>query len=124
VTRLGSSALGALSFAESPTHLPPGYRTTSSFLVENRRGHRTLSVYYRRAQAEYDGLGIRTTQSPSVRFLPPSFEDLQPVTVDGRSGRWSPERGEVEWMDQGVYRSVRAPSLGRGAAVQVARSLE
>ena len=124
VTRLDSSALRALAFAESPTHLPPGYRTTSSFLVENRRGHRTLSVYYRRAQAEYDGLGIRTTQSPSVRFLPPSFEDLQPVTVGGRSGRWSPERGEVEWMDQGVYRSVRAPSLGRGAAVQVARSLE
>ena len=124
VSRLDSSALQALAFAESPTLLPPGYRTTSSFLVENRRGHRTLSVYYRRAQAEYDGLGIRTTQSPSVRFLPPSFEELRPVAVDGRSGRWSPERGEVEWMDQGVYRSVRAPSLGRKAAVRVARSLE
>ena len=124
VTRLGATGLRGLAFAESPSHLPPGYRTTSSFLVENRRGHRTLSVYYRRAQAEYDGLGIRTTQSPSVRFLPPSFEDLRPVTVDGRSGRWSSERGEVEWMDKGVYRSVRAPSLGRKAAVQVARNLE
>jgi outer membrane lipoprotein-sorting protein len=124
VSRLGTSGLQALAFAETPTHLPPGYRTTSSFLVENRSGHRTLSVYYRRAQAEYDGLGIRTTQSPSVRFLPPSFEDLQPITVDGLSGRWSAQRGEVEWMDHGVYRSVRAPSLGRKATVQVARSLE
>ncbi len=124
VTRLGSSGPEALAFAESPAELPEGYRTTSSFLVENRRGHRTLSVYYRRAQAEYDGLGIRTTQSPSVRFLPPSFEDLQPITVDGSPGRWSSDRGEVEWMDQGVYRSVRAPSLGREAALQVARSLE
>jgi hypothetical protein len=59
-----------------------------------------------------------------VRFLPPSFEDLQPITVDGLSGRWSAQRGEVEWMDHGVYRSVRAPSLGRKATVQVARSLE
>jgi hypothetical protein len=124
ITRLGAAGVAALDFAEEPSRLPPGYRTTSSFLVENRRGNRTLSVYYRRAQSEYDGLGIRTTQSPSIPFLPPSFEDLRPVTVDGRSGRWSRERGEVEWMDEGVYRSVRAPSLGRKVALEVARSLE
>jgi hypothetical protein len=48
---------------------------------------------------------------------------MVPVRVDGDPARWSVERGEIEWIDDGVYRSVAAPSFDLATALQIARSL-
>lgn len=122
IERISPKQLEELSFAELPTRLPRGYVIASSFLSQGQ-GQRTLSIHLQGREAEYGGSGIEVTQSPTVAFLPPSFEALAEVQIDGIRGRWSRARGEVEWMDDGIYRAVRAPSLGRAATLAIARSL-
>jgi hypothetical protein len=122
IERISPQELSGFSFAKLPTRLPRGYVIASSVLSQGR-GHRTLSIHLRGREAEYGGSGIEITQSPTVAFLPPSFEILDEVKINGLRGRWSPARGEVEWMDGGTYRAVRAPSLGRRATLAIARGL-
>lgn len=122
IERVAPRRIADYPFAKMPTQLPRGYGIVASFLSHGR-GRRTLSVSIQGREAEYGGSGIEITQSPRVPFLPPSFEELDPVAIDGLRGRWARDRGEVEWMDHGVYRAVRAPSLGRAATVRIARSM-
>ena len=122
IERVAPEQIADYSFAKLPTRLPRGYGIVASFLSHGR-GRRTLSVSLQGREAEYGGSGVEITQSPGVPFLPPSFEKLDPVAIDGLRGRWSRDRGEVEWMDHGVYRAVRAPSLGRAATIRIARSM-
>jgi hypothetical protein len=117
--RLDVSAPLPDEFALAPGYLPPGYRASSAF--ESASG--TVTVYYRRAEAEFDGIGIRVTQSRKVSLLPPTSENTVGVRIGSESGRWAVERGELEWIDHGVYRAVAAPSFGLATAVRIARSL-
>jgi putative zinc finger protein len=122
IRQIPVSALSEFAFAELPSWVPPGYKIVSSSLARGR-GRRTLSIHIQAREGDYGGAGIEITQSPSVPFLPPSFEELRPVTIDGQRGRWSRARGEVEWMEDGVYRAVRAPSLGRATTLAIARGM-
>lgn len=117
-------ALERSAFAARPNYLPSGYHPSVALLSKSRAGARTLTVYYRRAEAEYNGDGIRIAQSPSIELLAPSAEQSFGITTEEiTKGRWFPERGELEWIDQGVYRSVTVPSLDLETAVRVAGSL-
>jgi hypothetical protein len=40
-----------------------------------------------------------------------------------RGGEALPNRGELEWIDAGVYRSVTVPDADLSTAVRIARSL-
>lgn len=118
-------ALEQSAFASAPRYLPSGYRASVALLSKSEPGGRTLTIYYRRREAEYAGDGIRITQSPSIELLAPSAEQSFGVTIrDLEKARWVPERGELEWIDGGVYRSVTVPSLDLQTAVRIAVSLQ
>jgi outer membrane lipoprotein-sorting protein len=117
-------ALARSAFAAAPHYLPAGYEPSAALLSKSRTGERTLTVYYRRQEAEYSGDGIRITQSPSIKLLSPSAEQSFGVsTSDIHKARWFPERGELEWIDGDVYRSVTVPSLDLETAVRIGASL-
>jgi Putative zinc-finger len=124
VRRIQRPAKEEFRFAKFPTVLPPGYpeRQTIALLYRSHASHRTLVLYYRRAEAEYDGAGIKLTQSPR-QSLPPSAERFATVSI-GEKGRWSAERSELEWIDGRVYRAVRVPAFDLATALEIARGLE
>ncbi len=111
------------AFAVTPTSLPPGYVPTGALLTTTRTGAKTLTLSYRRSEAEFDPAGIRITQSPATELLPPSSEDMDPLALRGTTARWSAERAEVEWIENGAYRAVAAPSFSRAAVLRIARGL-
>ena len=122
VNRISFEEAEALDFARSASYLPPGYRQSSAFISRSSRGSR-LTMFYRRAQAEFDGFGIRITQAPGMSSLPASSEDLLNVTIGDLDARWSSQRSELEWIDGGVYRAVAVPAFDLSVAVQIAGGL-
>jgi hypothetical protein len=111
------------SFALEPTYLPAGYNPAAGSMAAARDGSRSFTIYYRRAEGEFDGLGIRIVQSSAVDFLPPSSEDFLEIQLEGVTARWSTERGELEWTDGDVYRAIAVPSADLYTAVRIAEGL-
>ncbi|MCA1705194.1 MAG: hypothetical protein LC808_18825, partial [Actinobacteria bacterium] len=111
------------AFAVAPTYLPPGYVPATASVAVTRGGAKTHTVYYRRTEGEFDGLGIRIVQSSSVEFLPPSSEDFVEIRLSSASARWSAERGELEWLEGHRYRAVAVPSADLYTAVRIAEGL-
>jgi hypothetical protein len=114
------------SFTRRPKVLPNGYDSgepSAGLVYRSRPGPQTVVLYYRRDEVEYDGFGIRITQS-RMKHLPPSSESfLAPLRVDGNDARWAAGRGELEWIDDGVYRAVTAPSFDLETVLRIARNL-
>jgi Putative zinc-finger len=123
--RIGAGALSNIGWAKQPSRLAPGLNAAqpTAAVLYRSHGDQTVVAYYRDPEAEYDGFGIRITQRTDGA-LPPSSESFLPVEVDGVRARWSPERSELEWVDAGVYRAVRAPSYDLETVVAIARGLE
>ena len=124
VTRISFADAEALPFAASVSSevLPPGYEPSAAFVSRSTRGSR-LIMFYRRAQAEFDGFGIRITQAPDIASLPPSSENLLNVRIGDLDARWSAERSELEWIDDGVYRAVAVPAFDLSIAARIASEL-
>lgn len=110
-------------FVNSPTYLPDGYRPSAALATRSGEDGRSVTTYYRRPEAEYGGDGIRITQSPSIKVLAPSGELADVLSLNGVEARWFPERGQLEWIEGHVYRSVTVPTGDLGTALLVARSL-
>jgi Putative zinc-finger len=102
--------------------LPPGYRLSTVHLV-HQGGVTGAAVYFRRSGAELDGMGIRYFQVAGDGLAPPLDPDVQQVRLGPVVARYSAGRGELEWVDGGVYRSVTAPTLDLATLVEVARSV-
>lgn len=64
------------------------------------------------------------TQRPADVLPPPSSGDEAGVTVRGTAGRYSAERGELEWVEDRRAVSLRSSSLGLAELVGIARGLE
>ncbi|MGH2735215.1 MAG: zf-HC2 domain-containing protein [Actinomycetota bacterium] len=109
-------------FVRVPGGLPEGYKSSAALATSTRGKVDGVTVYYRRAEAEFAGDGIRITQAPGVDYLSPSARDSISVDVKGPA-LWTPGRGELEWIDDGVYRSVTVPLSDLGTAATIARSL-
>jgi hypothetical protein len=119
--RITAEAAGSLDFANEPGYLPPGYRSTGTFL---RSGDQDALIQrFALPESALQGSAIRIDQSPSVVQLTPSSEDLFGVRVGNAIARWSEERGQLEWIDGGVYRSITAPSFDLVTVVDMARSM-
>ena len=77
--------------------------------------------------ARYSGPGIRSvalTQGPGTRLPPPLDNDARTVEVDGHPARWSPSRGELEWIDGDRVISLRSSTVAVGELLAIARTME
>jgi putative zinc finger protein len=101
-----------------PARLPAGYRISTVFLEPSG-----ATVYFRRDGAELDGGGIRLFQAEDVSLPPPLEPEVLAVRVRGVTGRYSPTRGELEWVEDGVYRSLGGTALDLRGLLSVAESL-
>jgi hypothetical protein len=107
----------------APSSLPTGYRLWAVNLVE-RAGRTSAAVYFRRPGAELDGRGIGLWQGPGGELAPPLDPDVLRVRLDGTIARYAPSRGELEWIEDGAYHRLTAPTLPLTALLRVALSLE
>jgi hypothetical protein len=75
----------------------------------------------------YTGAGARSfvlVERRGTTLGPPVDVDARGVVVRGRTGRYSPDRGELEWTERGVTVSVRSESLSLGELLRIAARLE
>ena len=124
VRRLDVQTLSRISFVKEPAKLPEGYRPSAAVLSKSNTSGKSVTVYYRGLEAEYEGDGIRVSHSPSIKNLVPTSEPSQLYELDGEEARWLLNRGQLEWIDEGVYRSVTVPSRDLATAYLIARSLQ
>jgi hypothetical protein len=106
-----------------PTALPAGYQAAAAQTIKGR-GIAGVTIVYRRPGAELDGVGLLFYQATGQTIPPPSSAADQVVTVRGAPGRWSPENHLLEWVENGVYRSLSGPSFGLTDLLAVANSME
>jgi hypothetical protein len=121
--RLDNTLARPVPYALVPSFMPPDYQRRAAILSVTQGGGSTLSAYYRASESEFDGFGIRLVQSRPAEMLPPSSAQYLTVAIGDGVGRWSSERGELEWVAGGVYRSVAAPSFGLPVALAIAEGL-
>jgi hypothetical protein len=68
--------------------------------------------------------GFTLVQSDAPRLTPPADGDAVGVDVRGAPGRYSPERGQVEWVEGGATRSLSSPALSLDVLLDIATTLE
>jgi hypothetical protein len=73
----------------------------------------------------YSGAGERGfVVVESVGELPPPVTgDIVGATVRGRSGRWTPGAGTLEWVEDGLVVTLRSTTLSRSELIAVADSM-
>lgn len=116
-------AVRALPDLALPRALPAEYRLWTLHLFRGREGS-AVTAFFRRSGGELDGTGIRLHQVERAGLAPPTDPGALAVRLRGETGRYSPIRGELEWVEDGVYRSLRADGLDLDHLAQVAGSLE
>jgi putative zinc finger protein len=75
----------------------------------------------------YAGPGTRgflLVQAPGHRLAPPLDERASGVRVRGSDGRWSPGRGELEWVERGRTLALHSATLSVEELLAIATSLE
>jgi len=68
--------------------------------------------------------GFLLVQGPGARLTPPLDADARGVGVRGRDGRWSTERGQLEWVEAGRTLDLRSATLSLEELLAIAASLE
>ena len=68
--------------------------------------------------------GFLLAQAPGDRLTPPLDSGPAGVRVRGADGRWSPGRGELEWVEQGRTISLRSSTLPLEELLAIAATLE
>lgn len=111
-------ALGAAPYALVPSDLPAEYRLTAATIDPSG-----VTFHFRRPGTELDGGGLRLFQAAGVGLPPPMEAEVVAIRVRGLDGRYSPARGELEWVEDGVYRSLGGGALDLRGLLRVAESL-
>lgn len=76
--------------------------------------------------ATWSGAGTRgfaLTQRPGTLLGPPLDDLVLGVDVRGHEGRYTPARGELQWVETGVVVSLRSTTLGLDELLAVAAAL-
>jgi Putative zinc-finger len=68
--------------------------------------------------------GFLLVQTPGDRLAPPLDDDPLGVRVRGGDGRWSPGRGELEWVERHRVLTLRSGTLPLEELLSIAASLE
>jgi hypothetical protein len=105
-----------------PHQLPAGYGFASAELVrvQDRLG---LNVYFQQSDAELGSGPIRFHAEAGRELPPASAASQSAVEVRGTEGRWTQDRGQLEWVEDGVYYSLDASGLGLEDLLAVAASM-
>jgi hypothetical protein len=103
-----------------PASLPSGFAFASAEVVR-AGGPPGATLYFRDAEA--GSAAIRLHVEAAGELPPASSERQRRVEVAGTSGRWTPGRFQLEWVADGVYRSLDSPGLGLGALLAIAGSI-
>jgi hypothetical protein len=68
--------------------------------------------------------GVVLASRDGVALAPPLDPDVTGVIVRRRAARWSPRRGELEWLEGGRQWSLRSSTVGLAELVALADDLE
>ena len=124
VRRVGvAEALAAAGLPASLAHrLPAGYVVASAEL--SMKGSAVDSVTFSLRQPDTDAAGEPLTLhvGRAARLPPPSSSEQSQVVFADVEARWTPSRSELEWVDEGVYRSLQG-ELGLGALIDIASAI-
>jgi Putative zinc-finger len=107
---------------ELPTALPAGFGLASVELVDAGFGA-GVTLYLRDEDADA-GIGTIRLHLEAASALPPATSAAQStVEVGGGRGRFTPDRSQLEWIDDGLYRSLDAPGLALEELLAIATSI-
>ena len=105
-----------------PHHLPAGYDLASAELVRVR-DRLGVNVYFQQSDADLGSGPIRFHAEAGQELPPASAASQSAIEVLGTQGRWTPDRGQLEWVKDGVYYSLDGPGLGLEDLLAVAASM-
>jgi hypothetical protein len=118
-------------WAEAATATLPQARAASPGLLRPRDpagfAPPAVRVDGRVVTLAYAGPGSRgflLVQAPGTRLTPPLDADARGVRVRRSDGRWSAERGELEWVEHGRVLDLRSATLSLEELLAIAASLE
>jgi hypothetical protein len=117
-------ARGAVPFpVELPSVLPRGFALACVELVE-ASDETGVTLYFRHREAD-PGIGTIRLHFEAAGSLPPATSARQSIVdVDGAAGRFTPDRSQLEWVEDGIYASLDAPGLDLRALLEMAVSME
>lgn len=105
-----------------PETLPPGFSLASVELV--RVGDdASVTLYLRNADVDTGAGTIRLHLEPATELPPSSSPARFPIEVAGVDGRWTPSGSRLEWVEDGLYRSLDAPGRSLAELLAVAASI-
>ena len=68
--------------------------------------------------------GFRVTMAPGASLVPPLEADVIGIEVRGLPGRFTPNRGELEWVEAGHVITLRSSTLGLEELLAVATGMD
>ncbi len=105
-----------------PTALPAGFALASVELVDAGYGV-GVTLYLRDRDADA-GIGtIRLHLEPATDLPTATSATQSAVAVAGVEGRFTPDRSQLEWIRDAVYRSLDAPGLELDELLAIATSI-
>jgi hypothetical protein len=105
-----------------PAQLPAGYDAASA-QVEEVGGSRGLSVFYQQRSSDLAGGSLRIHEEEASALPPASSARQSMVQVRGVRGRFTPDRDELEWIENGVYVAIDGPGLELRELLSIAAEL-
>jgi hypothetical protein len=103
--------------------LPAGYALASAELVRLNQ-ETALNLYFQQVDADLGTGPIRLHEEMAGQLPPASSAAQSEVEVRDVIGRWTPDRNQLEWVEQGVYLSLDAAGLTLADALAMASSLQ
>ena len=103
--------------------LPAGYEVASAEIVR-LHDDTALNVYFQQQNTDLGTEPIRLHEEVAEKLPPASSAAQSEVEVRDVIGRWTPDRNQLEWVEQGVYLSLDAAGLSLADLLAVAASLE
>lgn len=106
-----------------PTALPPG-SVLASVELDSIGATAGVTLYFGQRAVDVAVGQIRLHIEPATTLPPASSAEQQLVVLsDGIVGRWTPSRHRLEWVHDGLYRSLDASELDLATATSIARSI-
>ena len=108
-----------------PETLPPGFTLASVELIRSS-GEVGVTLYFRDAEVDAGAGTIRLHLETGSELPPASSARQSAIQVRGGEGRWTPQRSQLEWVEDGLYRSLdtlEAPGLALEDLLAIAASI-